>query len=561
MSPQNQAPGQTNASRRPPDIEDYIDMMRRYRAWIIGPMFAGLVIATVVAFMWPDTYVSTAVMRIVPQQVPASLMPALNDTRLVDKLMMLQTEILSKDSLAEIIQKPTIDIYKKQRLKQPMEDTVLEMKNKYIRISPMVDRQGGARANSFQISFANTERYKAQLVVRELVNKFSERNGDLRRKQTSATTTFLSDELKQAKDKMDRLDQQLTKFRTENVGRLPEHVQANASAQSNLQMQMMNLATARDQTQQDKLLLETNLKNLQNRQRNATANLEQTVAVNQPSMIVRNEGLINLDNKISAERSKLASMLQLYGNNHPDVTAQRAVVDSYEMQRLAADKPEAARPQAPTQTFRTEVNKEAERNLEDLKGEIAMVQTQINAKQSRMDEIAKQQDQLSRSLATYQRRLEEEPVSSQQYAALQTDFALAKADYEDKMKKRDTAESAHSLEQHGAGEQLEVLEAPSLPEIATEPNRPVWAAIGVFGGLALGLVLAAAKEVKDASLKNLKDVRAYTNLPILTSVPLLENALLVRRQRRLVWLAWSASLVVGLLLMSGSLYYHLSTSI
>jgi hypothetical protein len=45
-------------------------------------------------------------------------------------------------------------------------------------------------------------------------------------------------------------------------------------------------------------------------------------------------------------------------------------------------------------------------------------------------------------------------------------------------------------------------------------------------------MLAAAKEVKDASLKNLKDVRAYTNLPVLSSIPLLENALLVRRKRR-----------------------------
>ena len=31
-------------SRRPPDVEDYIDMLRRYRSWILGPTFAGLVV-------------------------------------------------------------------------------------------------------------------------------------------------------------------------------------------------------------------------------------------------------------------------------------------------------------------------------------------------------------------------------------------------------------------------------------------------------------------------------------------------------------------------------------
>jgi hypothetical protein len=53
-------------------------------------------------------------------------------------------------------------------------------------------------------------------------------------------------------------------------------------------------------------------------------------------------------------------------------------------------------------------------------------------------------------------------------------------------------------------------------------------------------------------------VRAYTNLPVLSSVPLLENGLLVRRKRRLVWLAWSSAMIVGCTLMSISVYYHMT---
>ena len=68
----------------------------------------------------------------------------------------------------------------------------------------------------------------------------------------------------------------------------------------------------------------------------------------------------------------------------------------------------------------------------------------------------------------------------------------------------------------------------------------------------VGVVLAGAKEMKNTSLKNLKDVRAYTNLPVLSSIPLLENALLVRRKRRLLWLAWSSAMIIGSIAMSGS---------
>jgi uncharacterized membrane protein YgdD (TMEM256/DUF423 family) len=72
-------------------------------------------------------------------------------------------------------------------------------------------------------------------------------------------------------------------------------------------------------------------------------------------------------------------------------------------------------------------------------------------------------------------------------------------------------------------------------------------------------VLAGAKEMKNTSLKNLKDVRAYTNLAVLSSIPLLENALLVRRKRRLFWLAWSAAIIIGTAVMSGSMFFYYST--
>lgn len=80
--------------------------------------------------------------------------------------------------------------------------------------------------------------------------------------------------------------------------------------------------------------------------------------------------------------------------------------------------------------------------------------------------------------------------------------------------------------------------------------------MGTLIGLAAGLFLAGGREVKDTSLKNLKDVRAYTGLPVLGSVPLVENDLLVQRKRRLTWVAWSGACIVGFLMMLGSVYYY-----
>src|SRR5213075_2773726 len=113
-----------SVSRRPPDIEDYIDIIRRYRSWIIGPLFAGLVIAVVVAFLWPDTFVSSAVMRITPAQVSDRLVPSSLTIQIGERLNQMQQEILSRGSLIELIQKPSLDLFKKERASKPMEDVV-----------------------------------------------------------------------------------------------------------------------------------------------------------------------------------------------------------------------------------------------------------------------------------------------------------------------------------------------------------------------------------------------------------------------------------------------------
>jgi len=225
-SPQNYV----SVTRRPPDIEDYIDMVRRYRSWIIGPMFVGLVLSVVVAFMWPDTYISQAVMRITPQQIPENLVPSAVSTQMQERLSQMQQEILSRTSLQELIQRPSLDLYKRERQRLPLEDIIQDMRNKYIQIRMMdVPNSTGDRraATAFLIQFSYSDRYKAQQVVRELVTKFTEQNVTVQRNQATLTTSFLNDELKSSKEDLDRLDGEITKFKNENQGRLPEQLPTN----------------------------------------------------------------------------------------------------------------------------------------------------------------------------------------------------------------------------------------------------------------------------------------------------------------------------------------------
>jgi succinoglycan biosynthesis transport protein ExoP len=184
------------------------------------------------------------------------------------------------------------------------------------------------------------------------------------------------------------------------------------------------------------------------------------------------------------------------------------------------------------------------------------VKVQIQGVNMNMDEQLKKIQSLNAVISQYQARIDASPQLEQQYASLVRDYSLAKSTYEDMTRRHEASETAKDMEEHKAGENLEVLDPASDPQAPTEPNRLQMAAIGSGLGLVLGVVLAGAKEMKNTSLKNLKDVRAYTNLPVLSSIPLLENALLVRRKRRLLWLAWSSAIIIGSIAMSGAAYYY-----
>jgi polysaccharide chain length determinant protein (PEP-CTERM system associated) len=547
-----------SASRRQPDIEDYIDMLRRYRSWIIGPMFAGLVVSVVVAFFWPDTYVSTAVMTITPQQVSQNLVHSDVATQMGMRLQEMETEILSRSSLSDLI--VHLDLYKKERTQKPLEDIVQDMRNKAIQVKSYEPTASGTenRVQAFTISFSYTDRYKAQQVVRELIGKFEEQNLIYMTKTASVTTEFLGDELKNAKQHLEDLDQKLTQFKVANQGKLPDQFQANVQAENAAEAEAARMADTLSQAQARKVMLEQSLQNLIADQSFYAQHGEDVVSTGGGTGSgVKGQQLVALEAILTQQKSNLASMLKLYGENYPEINSIKAAISVSEAQKADLEKQlEAQAASSPDRGSVKVSNPAVQARLEELKNSIATIKIQIQTTQGDIDRVIKNQGLLNQKIAAYQTRIEQAPLNEQEYMQLNSDYQLAKANYEGMVQKRDSSETAKDLEQHKGGENLELLDPASLPEQATDPNRPAWAAIGTALGLVIGIVLAGAREMRDTSLKNLKDVRAYTNLPVLSSIPLLENALLVRRKRRLFWLAWSSSFIVGCLAMTVSVYYH-----
>jgi hypothetical protein len=175
------------------------------------------------------------------------------------------------------------------------------------------------------------------------------------------------------------------------------------------------------------------------------------------------------------------------------------------------------------------------------------------------EEYGKEIASANASIKQYQARVETLPVGERQYNDLIRDRDLARQRYETLEMKRGTSAISMEMENRKQGEMLEVLDQASLPDAPAAPKRQLIIPLGVFAGFFVGLILVAIREVKDTSLKSLKDARLYTQLAVLGSVPLLENDLVVQRRRQIAWVGWAAALTVGLAVMAGSVaHYYLS---
>src|SRR5438876_9939184 len=111
---------QLSVPRRPLDFEDYVSIVRRNRGWILGPAFIGLVLSTVIAYSIDDTYVSRALIRLVPQQINESLVQTATSQQLADHINAMADSIESRNTLANLIN--TYGLYKRELNREPLQE-------------------------------------------------------------------------------------------------------------------------------------------------------------------------------------------------------------------------------------------------------------------------------------------------------------------------------------------------------------------------------------------------------------------------------------------------------
>ncbi len=528
--------------RRALDFEDYVSIIRRNFRWLLAPLFAGLVISTVVAYVWKDTYVSQALIRIVPQQISPEVVPDITAQDIADRINGMAQTIESHDTLSTII--TSFGLYPKEQKSEPMEDVIANMKRS-IRIRPVegVTNVSGKSLPAMQVAFSYRNPILAQKVCEDIVSRFMNANTQEALNIQREADTFINEQFDQAKRDLDKIDQQLADFKTKNAGRLPEELGTNLAQMNALEQRGANVSDAQARKAEEHMMLESELNMAKDRLAAARTNSPQTQAQSQK--------VNELDREIDQLDSAIADMKNRYTDDYPNLQSavERLKLLKQEREQAFKEKPKPADANSPQVFAVSRERQEAENAVNE-------IQLRLKANEMESKRMLSQGAQVSQALGSYQARLEGLPAGQQEYSNLMRDRDLVKQRYDRLEMERQRSAASIELNRRKEGETLEVLDSASLPTAPSAPKRYVIIPTGAVIGLVLGFIMVGMREMKDTSLKSLKDARLYTQLSVLGSIPLLENDVVVQRRKQVMWIGWAAATVVGLAIMAGSVVHY-----
>src|SRR5216683_268944 len=474
--------------------EDAKRVLRRY--WWILPITVVScgTIAMSLAMVLPKKYTSQTLILVQQPTVPSDIVKPVVTEDLNHRLASMQEQILSRTRLEPIIER--FGLYPELRGKVYIEDLVERLRASIV-VTPLVSMPGTQSQSlpGFYVNVTFNNPRLGQQICTEITSMFMEQNAHALEQQAARTTSFLSQQLEEAKAKLDAQDAKLAQFKKQYLGSLPEEEQTNLSLLMGMNSQLEANTQALSRAQQDKAFNESLLNQQQ-------ANLE--ASQHQPG-----KNPETMEQQLNALQDQLTVLQARYTAEHPDVIKIKNSIEEAKKRMAEAPKP----------------NPSGSENAQTTRSEPPQMQ-QLRAKQ-RQDELniadlTKRQAQIQNQIGVLQARVQASPVVEQQFKEMTRNHQSALDFYNELLKKRDNSAMASDLQHQQEGEQFRVLAPPSLPDKPSFPKKSYFLGAGLGAGFALGVGILALIAFNDRSIYTERDVERCLQLPVLGLIPKLK---------------------------------------
>ncbi|KPJ52725.1 hypothetical protein AMJ39_07035, partial [candidate division TA06 bacterium DG_24] len=124
----------------------------------------------------------------------------------------------------------------------------------------------------------------------------------------------------------------------------------------------------------------------------------------------------------------------------------------------------------------------------------------------------------------YRERVVTAPEDDLTLARLEAEVERNREIYNTLLEQSGAAELSKAVGELEIGRSFEILVSPSLPLTPVSPDRKKALCLGALVGLVLGIVAVFVAEYADRSLKSIEEAEEYLELPVLGTIPPIEQS-------------------------------------
>jgi polysaccharide biosynthesis transport protein len=519
------------------DVNRLVDIVRRRHLQFLFPLLIGWLVVWGASWILPQKYKSSTLILVEQPSMPENYVaPNISDD-LQTRLQSITTQILSRTRLLTIIDR--LHLYGGMENAATADERVNRMR-KDVDIELVRDPQK-QDVSAFRISYTAGDPHVAQAVTGELTDLFINENSKVRQQESESTTSFLEQQLEEARANLSDQEAKVKQFESEHEGALPDQQASNLQILGGLNQQLQNEQDALNTAKQQRVYLQALLE-----QERAAETKVRPVG---PGAAGATPDLATLDDELEKMRAEMADLSSRYTDNYPDVQSLKKRIADTEAMRANIVAAQKARSKEPRPA-----DGELDPNLSG-----PALQTQGNLKANEL-EIANRESSirsLESKISEYEGRLNAQPGTEQALADLTRGYDQSKANYDDLLKKKDESEMATSMEQLQQGERFTILDPPSFPAKPDFPNRLKFCGMGLGVGVALGLLVAGTFEFMDDRLHSESEIKSLLPMAVISEVPEVASPLDESLAKKRMALGWATTALVFVSILAGSVFTYL----
>ena len=462
----------------------------RFRWWMLGVAWIVSVVGWSIVAKLPDQFEASARVYVDTSSVLRPLLQgiAINTGDTQQKIFLMTRTLLSRPNLEKVMRMTDLDL--QATTEADKEAIVDDLKDNIV-------FTGTSRENLYTISYENDSADLAKLVVKSLLTIFMESNlGEVRKDQDSATQ-FLEQQKAEYERRMRELENELTRFKQRNLTLPPE---GSGGYYDRIREGMQRIEAV-------KLELSLLAERLETTRRQVEGEEPSFGLGPVPeSELAAETG--EVDARIRATQMRLDELSVKYTDRHPDVVQSNKALADLKAQR--AEIIALARRNLP-KGGSTPYNVDKNPIYQQMRLSMAGLEADVAAKQRLLAELEGQVAELEGSV-------DKVTALEAERRDLLSDYEIVKKNHAVLEGRLEASNLGRKADSSSDNVRFRVVDPPRAPTVPSGPNRVLFSALVLLGGLAAGFGVAFLMSQFRPTFDERQNLSDTLGIPVLGSV-------------------------------------------